>query len=555
MLARIQFIVFAAVLLFAASCSSVPPAPVTHVGFYGGGYGVPPDYNYVQIEFKKGSDGVVSGKLWRPYALVGSFPLSDIRIDGKRVRFHATPEGEPLTFDLVRTDLGYRGSITVRGTRHDASFAIRPGSAPAAKAAQYEGTYDLGGGRLLTISRNNATGSLWYVDLPVGRTGFLFNLSNDEFIAGRCFYCVEPIQLRIAFEKNAPAVTGLWLTEGRTKRFVPRAHLIREERLTFTGADGTKLGGTLYLPLGNGPHPAVVMVHGSGAQTRNGYYGAIRFLSEAYARRGIAALAYDKRGTGESQGDWEKADFDTLAEDAAAAIRTLQTRTDIDAQRIGLSGASQAGAIIPLASARVPAVKLWQILSGSPSIGVEEQERLRLVLQMRADGYPQREIERGLRIRSMMDEYAKTGKGWDDLAAAFKEVEKEFWAVQFIGGLPARDAPDWPWLRKAFQYDFVPFVERYGGSARFLFGENDTPTPVAAAVPRLEAALKNSPSRDWSVVIIPHATHNYYVGRNGGDREFPGLSRYVPRYFEYVPEWVAERFGLPKGSTTSTPPQ
>src|SRR5687768_3827329 len=189
--ARDHVIVFWA-LLFFASCSSAPPARVTHLGFYGGGYGVPPDYNYAQIEFTQGSDGVIKGELWRPYALVGSFPLSDIRIDGRRVRFHATPEGEPLTFDLVRADIGYRGSITVRGTRHEASFAIRPGSPPAETAARYEGTYDLGGGRLLTLSRNNATGSVWYVDLPSGRTGFLFNLSHYEFIAGRCFYCVEP---------------------------------------------------------------------------------------------------------------------------------------------------------------------------------------------------------------------------------------------------------------------------------------------------------------------------------------------------------------------------
>jgi uncharacterized protein len=553
MLARAHMVLFSA--LFLASCSSVPPAPVTHVGFYGGGYGVPPDYNYTQIEFTKGADGVMKGELWRPYALVGSFPLSHIRIDGARVRFRATPEGEPLTFDLVRTDIGYRGSITVRGRRHAASFAIRPGSAPPETAAQYEGTYDLGGGRLLTLSRNNATGSMWYVDLPSGRTGFLFNLSNYEFIAGRCFYCVEPIQLRIAFDKNASAVTGLWLTEGRRKRFVSRAQLIREERLTFTSADGTKLGGTLYLPLGSGPHPALVMVHGSGAQTRNGYYGSIRFLSEAHARRGIAVLAYDKRGTGESKGDWERADLGTLAEDAVAAIRTLQTRADIDEQRLGLSGASQAATIIPLASAQVPEVKLWQIISGGPALGVQEQERLRLVLQMRAEGYPESEIERASRIRLMMDDYAKTGQGWDELAAAFKEVEKEFWAVQFLGGLPAPDAPDWPWLRKAFQYDFVPYLERYGGSARFLFAQYDTPTPVAWEVPRLEAALKNSPSRDWSILIIPGATHNHYIGRNGGDREFPGLSRYVPRHFEYVPEWVAERFGLPKGSATSTPPQ
>jgi len=75
------------------------------------------------------------------------------------------------------------------------------------------------------------------------------------------------------------------------------------------------------------------------------------------------------------------------------------------------------------------------------------------------------------------DEYAKTGKGWDELAAAFKEWRKSSGPCNSLV-VAARDAPDWPWLRKAFQYDFVPFVECYGGSARYLFGENDTPTPV-----------------------------------------------------------------------------
>lgn len=58
------------------------------------------------------------------------------------------------------------------------------------------------------------------------------------------------------------------------------------------------------------------------------------------------------------------------------------------------------------------------------------------------DGYPQPEIDRALRVRDMMDAYAKTGEGWDELAAEFKKVEKEFWAVRFLDGLPPQDKPD-----------------------------------------------------------------------------------------------------------------
>lgn len=544
---RIQLALLLGTSLILLNSACTVNQPLAHAGFYGGGYGAPPDFTFTQIKLTRGADGVTKGEMWQPYRLVGSFPLDAVRIDGRRIRFTTSANGELLAFDLRRTDIGYRGTITADGVRHAASFAIRPGSPPVQTLARYEGTYDLGGGRLLALSRNNATAGFWYVDLPSGRTGYLFNRSNHEFIAGPCLYCIEPIQLRIEFDEKK-AIDGLWLTERRTKRFVPRARLTREEQVTFVSADGTRLRGTLYLPRSAGPHPAVAMVHGSNAQTRNGFYGSIRFLAEAYARRGIAALAYDKRGTGESQGDWERADLDALADDAAAAVRLLQSHPEIDPQRVGLSGQSQAGWILPMAAARVPGVKLLQTLSGTPSLGVEEQERLRLVLQMHAEGYPQREIDRALRIRSMMDEYAKTGRGWDELAAAFKEVEKEFWAAEFIGGLPARDAPDWPWLRKAFTYDVLPLLEQYGGSVRYLFGANDTPAPVAAAVPRLEAALKKSPSRDWVVTIIPDATHNYFVGRNGGDHEFPGLSRYVPGFFEFVPEWVATRFAVARPS-------
>ena len=74
-------------------------------------------------------------------------------------------------------------------------------------------------------------------------------------------------------------------------------------------------------------------------------------------------------------------------------------------------------------------------------MSVREQERRRIILQMKADKYPQSEIDRALRMRDMMDDYAVSGSGWDELAAEGLKVEKEYWMTEFIGGLPARDAP------------------------------------------------------------------------------------------------------------------
>lgn len=73
-----------------------------------------------------------------------------------------------------------------------------------------------------------------------------------------------------------------------------------EHRVKFH-TQAVKLAGSLLLPRSEAPVPAVVFVHGAGQQTREPY----REAGEYFARQGIAALIYDKRGTGQSGGTYE----------------------------------------------------------------------------------------------------------------------------------------------------------------------------------------------------------------------------------------------------------
>ena len=282
-----------------------------------------------------------------------------------------------------------------------------------------------------------------------------------------------------------------------------------------------------------------MLVHGSGAQTRNGFYGHIRFLAEAYARAGIAALAYDKRGTGGSEGDWGRTGFDGLADDAAAALRLLAARPDISADRLGLSGSSQAGWIVPMAASRYPGVRILQIRSGSAPMGVEESERRRLVRQMRADGYGEDEIARAMRIRVLMDDYARTGAHWPALAAAAEPVKDEFWLQRYIGALPAQGDSDWAWLREAFGFDVTADFAAYRGRVQILYGGSDALIDPAVPIALVRRALAPGVAREADIAVLPHATHNGFEGRRGGEREFAGFSRFVPGYFERIVEWAA----------------
>src|SRR2546429_564587 len=82
-----------------------------------------------------------------------------------------------------------------------------------------------------------------------------------------------------------------------------------------------------------------------------------------FARRGIATLIYDNRGSGESTG-YPRAGFDDLAGDVLAALQLLKGRKDIDPKQIGLWAGSQAGWISPLAASRSKDVAFVMLMSG-----------------------------------------------------------------------------------------------------------------------------------------------------------------------------------------------
>lgn len=527
-------------LLVLALCA--PPAGAMEPGFrpgvYVGGTGHPPQFVFTRLEVKSADGGALSATMTQPVDRAGEFAVKILRADASRLQFASGGE----TFDLRRSETGYAGSARdAKGVFRFAALVLRDW-APAERLEDYEGVYDLGGGKTIALGLGNQKSGFFYLERPSELTGVAIGLSPVEFIAGDCFYCVDPVRLRfkVVFDK-AGKVSGLMVRESGKEVFAPRLDLYREERITFLNPAGVQLAGSLFLPSVPGPHPAVVIGHGSGAQSRHGFYARIRFMADAYARRGIAVLAYDKQGVGDSKGDWEEERFEALAEDVAAGLRYLKTRPEIDAKRLGLSGSSQAAWILPRAARLVPGVRFIQLRAGAAPMKVEQQERLRLLAQMRADGFPQTEIDRAMRMRGLIDEWAKTGRNKDEMTAEWASVEKEDWAG-YIDGLPSGDGA---WLRDAFAFDAAPDLIAFTGAFQTLFGALDPITPTKEARPMLEAALSKSRITDAEVTVVAGANHDFMLARTGGEKEIFNLSRFVPRHHDDVVEWAARRFELP----------
>jgi len=138
---------------------------------------------------------------------------------------------------------------------------------------------------------------------------------------------------------------------------------------------GIRLAFTLDLPSGRGPFSAVVLGHGSGRVTRD----HLKFTADRFRDAGFAVLRFDKRGVGESTGEFvavgtrdSQAIFPLLASDIEAGIRFLRTRSEIDPRRIGIAGWSQAGWILPIVARDLGDVAFMVIMSGPVcSVGLE----------------------------------------------------------------------------------------------------------------------------------------------------------------------------------------
>ncbi|MCA1732010.1 MAG: alpha/beta fold hydrolase, partial [Acidobacteria bacterium] len=166
------------------------------------------------------------------------------------------------------------------------------------------------------------------------------------------------------------------------KRVKQEPAQVRERELAFENGD-VGLAGTLLLPPGTKrKFPAVVFLHGSGPEGR----WASRYLATRFARAGIAGLIFDKRGVGESTGDWRTATHDDLAGDAAAAVAALIKDDAIDPARVGIHGHSQGGTLAPLVAAKAPVA--FVIASAAGGLPVDEIEIYSLENLVKVDALP-----------------------------------------------------------------------------------------------------------------------------------------------------------------------
>lgn len=106
-------------------------------------------------------------------------------------------------------------------------------------------------------------------------------------------------------------------------------------------SSGDRLVGEFFTPAGSDVYPAMIVCHGAGEYKENHFE-----MCQWLAGKGVAALALDMHGHGESGGDRFHVEMTKWVADIRAAVEFLSTHPRVDANRIGAFGMSSGGTAI-----------------------------------------------------------------------------------------------------------------------------------------------------------------------------------------------------------------
>lgn len=313
---------------------------------------------------------------------------------------------------------------------------------------------------------------------------------------------------------------------------------ISEETVHFASGDIT-LAGTLVLPERSQPHAAVVLVHGSGPQKRD------LFTARWFAAEGIAALAYDKRGVGESGGDFRKVPFMELCDDGLGAIKYLKSRKEIDAKRMGVWGLSQGGWLGPLAASRSADVAFVIAVSG-PGVSPGEQMIVYYANELREQGVDEGDVREASTVRRDIWGYMSSGLGYERVKARLDEARTRPWYKRAkvqqddsFGPLPTPAELSKPvgrsaiWFKQEAVYDPVPALRALRVPALFLFGDHDRLIPVDESVAVIQRVSVEDKHRDFTIRVFPNVDHEMRLVTS------EATGAIDPEYLKTMRDWLS----------------
>lgn len=370
--------------------------------------------------------------------------------------------------------------------------------------------------------------------------------------------------------KNDTIIEGKWTQAGRT--FTLNLTRLRDiftinrpqepkppfpyisEEITFTNDKfNIKLAGTLTVPEGDGPFPAVVLITGSGSQNRNEEllgHKPFLVLSDYLTRNGIAVFRYDDRGVGLSQGNAVTATTADLATDAEAAFIYLKSRPEIDHETIGLIGHSEGGIIAPIVASSNYEIAFIVSLAGTGVKGEEIIHRQNSDIS-KAMGMGEKEIKEAIatnkKLFAVLKKEPDNDKAEEKINAVYKkilmkkktspeDIEKSIKQLATIF-----NKMSYTWFRYFIITDPATYWKKVKCPVLALNGEKDLQVVADVNLPAIEKSLRKGGNKSVETISLPGLNHLFQHCETGLPTEYGEIEEtFSPEVLKIISDWILD---------------
>ena len=278
-------------------------------------------------------------------------------------------------------------------------------------------------------------------------------------------------------------------------------------------SNGIRLSAKLYLPEGEGPWPAIILVPGGFNETEL-IIATPLYEAPRLAECGFAAVVYYKRGTGPSEGLYAEATYDDFIDDVGNIAKQLALRPDIDKTRIGTCGGSGGGFVGSIAAARYPEIS-FVINNSGPIVPMEEENDYNINYALRSRGYADSLVDRVLPL------WKRHHAAWARAdSAALKMIAKEIKSKreiydQFLLPTPVDEVFTdsnliflWPKFRSASR-DFLSELKTMRKHWLCIYGELDPIVPAKSCAEKIEELMTISGNDNYTIILLPDVEHSF----------------------------------------------
>ena len=315
----------------------------------------------------------------------------------------------------------------------------------------------------------------------------------------------------------------------------------RIEEVAFRNEkEGFDLTGTMTIPEGDGPFPAMVLISGSGQQNRDEELMNHRpfwVIADYMARHGVAVLRYDDRGIGGSGGDVYNSTSMDFSYDAEAAFDFLRNQKLIDASKVGILGHSEGGIINFMVASRRTEVAFLVSLAGPAVNGIEMlKEQQKAIL--RASGMTEEAIQFSSNTNAQMFDIIANSKDRVEADSLLRQLVKG-WGYNEELTEQTVSQMTMPWMYYFMKYDPTEAIVKTNCPALLLNGSKDLQVLASQNLPAYEKIIADNGKTNLTVRELPDLNHLFQHCETGSPNEYFTIDETIsPEVLEIIEGFV-----------------